>query len=206
MPLIAPELVEITPLHSIWQAFDPAAKADLCSTALALQQQILIVDPIRLESRQLRRLQKRGSIAGIVVTNANHHRAATWYAQEFSAPIFALADTFPGSKPERFIELCDASKIVGELEVLEIEGAVAGELALHHAVDGGTLVVGDALINFEPYGFTFLPRKYCRNQKQMRRSLEKLFDHPVERMFFAHGLPILTGATMRLRQLIEANV
>jgi glyoxylase-like metal-dependent hydrolase (beta-lactamase superfamily II) len=206
MPLIAPELLEITPSLFIWQAFDPAARVELFSTSFVLRRQIVIVDPVRLESSQLSELRKRGCIAGVVVTNANHHRAATWYSQEFSAPIFALGEGFHGPKPGRRTEVRDASKIVGQLEVVEIEGAVAGELALYHAADGGTLVVGDALINFEPYGFAFLPRKYCRDEKQMRRSLGKLLDRPAERMFFAHGMPVLAGATARLRQLIEADV
>jgi hypothetical protein len=86
-----------------------------------------------------------------------------------------------------------------------MEGAVAGEIALYHPSNGGTLVVGDALINFEPRGFTFLPRKYCENEKKMRSSLRQLLAKPAERLFFSHGTPILSGATDRLRQLLEAK-
>jgi len=71
--------------------------------------------------------------------------------------------------------------------------------------DGGTLIVGDALINFESYGFTFLPAKYCSNQKQMRRSLRKLLDYRAQRMLFAHGTPILSDASERLRGLLESR-
>jgi glyoxylase-like metal-dependent hydrolase (beta-lactamase superfamily II) len=67
--------------------------------------------------------------------------------------------------------------------------------------DGGTVIVGDALINFEPYGFTFLPAKYCSNQKQMLRSLRRLLDYKAKRMLFAHGTPILSGTTERLQAL-----
>ena len=65
-------------------------------------------------------------------------------------------------------------------------------------------IIGDALINFAPYGFTFLPAKYCSNQKQMRQSLGKLLAYKAERMFFAHGLPILSAASERLRGLLES--
>ena len=64
--------------------------------------------------------------------------------------------------------------------MISVEGAVAGELILHYALNGGTLIVDDALINFEPYRFSFLPAKYCSNEKEMRRSL---------RILFAHGAP-----------------
>jgi glyoxylase-like metal-dependent hydrolase (beta-lactamase superfamily II) len=66
--------------------------------------------------------------------------------------------------------------------------------------------MGDALINFEPYGFTFLPAKYCSNQKQMRRSLRKLLDYKAERIFFAHGTPILAGASERLKSLLRDDL
>jgi len=90
--------------------------------------------------------------------------------------------------------------------VIEVEGAVTGEIALYHSSNGGTLIVGDALINFEPYGFTLLPRKYCLSEKQMRSSLHQLLTRPAERMLFAHGTPILSGANARLQQLLDADL
>ena len=123
----------------------------------------------------------------------------------FSVPIWANPRSFPDSKPARFTEAKE-TPIAGELEVIEVEGAVAGEIALYHAPNGGTLIVGDALINFEPYGFTLLPRKYCLSEKQMRSSLHQLLARPAERMLFAHGTPILSGANARLRQLLDADL
>jgi glyoxylase-like metal-dependent hydrolase (beta-lactamase superfamily II) len=99
--------------------------------------------------------------------------------------------------------LDDALKL-DQLRVMRIEGAVDGEFALYHPDDGGTLIAGDALINFDPYGFTLLPRKYCRNQKQMIRSLRKLLELDFSRIFFAHGNPILTRAHQRLESLLNS--
>ena len=65
------------------------------------------------------------------------------------------------------------------------------------------MIMGDALINFEPYGFTFLPAKYCSNAKMMRRSLPKLLDYSFDRMLFAHGTPIVCGARQRLEELLR---
>ena len=78
-------------------------------------------------------------------------------------------------------------------------------MALHYDDDGGTMVVGDALINFEPHGFALLPAKYCPNSKLMRRSLAKLLDYSFERMLFAHGTPILSGARASLEQLLATS-
>jgi glyoxylase-like metal-dependent hydrolase (beta-lactamase superfamily II) len=206
MVTIARELVEITPAVFLWHSYDQAVKADLFSTALVARGATFIVDPIPLHVSQFSQLQQRGRVAGVVTTNTNHQRAAAWYSEQFSAPIFAHRDTFPEAKPDRFVEIRGGTKINEELEVIELEGAVAGEVALYHAADGGALIIGDALINFEPYGFNFLPRKYCINEKRMRRSLRKLLDFKIKRMLFAHGTPILSGASARLRQLVDVDL
>jgi Metallo-beta-lactamase superfamily len=205
VPTASAELTQLTASLFVWQTYDRAVKADLFSTALVSGACVFIVDPIRLERVQLDHLRGHGRIAAVIVTNANHHRAASWYSEQFSAPVAARAETFAESKPERFMEIGDGGRIQEELEAIAIDGAPAGELALYHPGNGGTLIVGDALINFEPYGFSFLPRKYCRDEKQMRRSLRKLCDRKVERILFAHGLPILADAGTRLRQLLEAS-
>jgi glyoxylase-like metal-dependent hydrolase (beta-lactamase superfamily II) len=80
-----------------------------------------------------------------------------------------------------------------------------GEIALHCQREEGMLVLGDALINFGSRGFDFLPAKYCSNAKQMRRSLKKLLDIDFERVFFAHGMPILVSGRAQLEALLNKN-
>jgi hypothetical protein len=62
-------------------------------------------------------------------------------------------------------------------------------------------VVGEALINVAPYGFSMLPEKYCEDAKRGRVSLRKLPRYPVEVLVFAHGLPIVSGAAERLAEV-----
>ena len=88
------------------------------------------------------------------------------------------------------------------MTAIAIEGAPAGEIAIYADADGGSLVIGDALINMGSYGFTFLPAKYCANHKQMRRSLRKLLDYEFERILFAHGLPIVANAQAAPRRAV----
>lgn len=203
---LASELVQVVPDLFFWQIYDRTVKADLFSTALATSKGNLLVDPIPLHDSQFRLLSQYPSIAGIIVTNANHHRAASSYSEQFSTPIFAHRASFPAKKPSRFVEIKSGAKICDELDVIIIDGAVAGEVVLYHSANGGTLIMGDALINFEPYGFNFLPRKYCANEKEMRHSLRKLLNYRADRMFFAHGTPILAGAGARLQQLLDADL
>lgn len=199
------ELDQIRPNLAIWQAYDSALKADLFSTALATQDGVFIVDPIELDDGPLDRLLACTTLKGIVVTNRNHVRSAHVYARKFPVTLFAHRHTLLREPKSNFIAVADGETIRSQLEVTTIDGAARGEIALYHAADGGTLIVGDALINFDPYGFALLPGKYCEDPKQLRKSLRKLLRYNAERMLFAHGVPILSGAHTRLRQLLDLD-
>jgi glyoxylase-like metal-dependent hydrolase (beta-lactamase superfamily II) len=202
----ASEFQHLCPGLVVWNAYDSAIKTEFFSAALATNAGVYFVDPIPLTDPALSELKARGAVCGIVVTNNNHERAASAYAASFNVPVFAHPDSFRDGGSFHLTTLNDGETIAGDLRAIAIEGAVPGEIALYHAPNGGTLVVGDALINFEPYGFTFLPRKYCQNEKEMRRSLSQLLKFPAERLIFAHGTPIVAGATERLKQLLDGDL
>ena len=202
---VACDLYQPFPGLFFWQFYDSKIKAELCSSAILASEKIYLVDPILLEASQLDRLCRKAPPAGIIVTNANHVRASDYYAKELSVPILAHRATFQGEQPPQFEELKGGGKICAELEVIAIEGAVAGEIALYDPLNGGTLIVGDALINFDPPGFAVLPRKYCLDEKRLRQSLWERLTRPAERMLFAHGTPILSGANAHLRRLLESD-
>lgn len=182
---------EIEPVATglfIWRFYDPAVKAELFATGLQTASGIYLVDPIPLAPRAMLDLRSMGEVAGIVVTNENHDRAAMQFAEYFTASIYRAA-TFPKAG----------------LKAIPVAGAPTGEIAVHSDERHGTMVMGDALINFEPHGFALLPAKYCTDFKEMRRSLRELLGYSFERMLFAHGLPILSGARERLEQLLNEH-
>ena len=195
------EFACISSSYALWHIYDPKIKAELFSTALAAGNGLTIFDPIALPAAHRADLESLGCIDQIVITNANHARDAAIFAHSYSAPIFAppeLREQLPHSR-----HLQDGLAI-DPLRVIRIEGAADGEFALYHPDDGGTLIMGDALINFDPHGFTLLPRKYCADQKQMVRSLRKLLDLDFSRIFFAHGNPIMIRAHEQLESLLDS--
>jgi hypothetical protein len=202
----ASDFDRIAPYLALWHRYDPAVKAELYSTCLLTSDGACLIDPIPLESEALDELVGSARVAGIIVTSSNHDRASSRFAEKFSVPIFARRNAFPDKTPDEFTSVADGDEICDELLVIAIEDAGPGEIALYHPADNGTLIVGDALINFEPYGFTFLPGKYCSNEKEMRQSLRKLLDYKAERMLFAHGMPILSGASDRLQDLLDSDL
>lgn len=185
------ELDQVAPGLFIWQRYDSAVKADLFSTAMVTPAGVYLVDPIPIKSAALRPVLEGGEVVGVILTNANHARASAEFAERFHVAIAGKGR--PGERPSL------------EITFIEIEGAAEGEIALHLARDGGTLIMGDALINMDSSGFAFLPAKYCSNHKLMRKSLRQLLDCRFERILFAHGLPILSQAHARLTELLKGS-
>jgi len=183
---VASEIEPIAPDLSLWRAYDASIKTELFSTGLTTPSGTYLIDPIRLAPSEIESLP---GVAGIIVTNENHTRSANDFVDRFQVPVYsAVSPSFPAG-----------------LTAIPIEGAAPREIAIHSLAAGGVIVMGDAFINFEPYGFTFLPAKYCTNHKLMLSSLEKLLDYPFERMFFAHGIPIQSRAHERLEALLRGD-
>ena len=199
------EIEKVTETIFVWHVYDPAVKAELFSTNFRTSSTSYIIDPIPLRPDAWETLPRDQKAAAIVVTNANHARASVKFARSLSAPVYvhqALLGSpeFPGA-----IGIPESGAFSDGVTTVPIAGAPSGEIALHLADEGGTLVVGDALINFGPSGFDFLPAKYCSDQKQIRQSLRKLLDFSFERLFFAHGTPILSRPRAQLEQLFTKS-
>ena len=200
----ADELERVAPGLFIWHAFDSSSKSELFSTAVRCPQGILVVDPIPLALPALNELLALGPLHGIVITNANHWRASRAWASKLGVAIFghpSLADT----AISQYVPVRHGDQILQSLQVIEINGAAPGEIGLYSPDNHGSLILGDALIHFQPYGFTVLPAKYCNDHKQMRRSLEDLLNYQSKRILFAHGAPILSQARTRLEHLLHAG-
>jgi glyoxylase-like metal-dependent hydrolase (beta-lactamase superfamily II) len=201
--LPAPELHLAAPHLALWHTYDPTCKSELFSTAAVDDAgRILIVDPVPLVPEARTQLLRLGTVQAIAVTNANHWRAAAQFSTDFNAPIFARSRPDPEIsgpiEPAGHLE-----KLFAGLAAIHIDGAAPGEIALHIPQDEGTLIVGDSLIHFDPYGLALLPKKYCTNQEAMHRSLRNLLVPKSRRIFFAHGLPILNQAMLRLQNLLD---
>jgi len=133
---------------AIWHAYDSEVKPELYSTCLLNADATYLIDPIPLQKDAPEELTGSAPFAGIVVTNSNHHRAATQFANQLSVAIFAHAHTLPSNQSSRLTTIADGEEVCDRLRVIAIDGATSGEIVLHYARNGGTLIVGDALIKF----------------------------------------------------------
>jgi len=199
MPPLAHELQLLPPYLALWHAYDRTARVELYSTAIRTGDGLIVIDPTALNRRAFCELDRLGPVTSILLTNVNHERAADSFANNYAAPIFGPKELIDAGN--RFRRLAEGA--LHGLDVIAIDGAAPGEIAIYDPRSRGVLIIGDALINFNPYGFSLLPRKYCTDQKLMIRSLTRLLDLQFEKMLFAHGLPITTRAHDRLTSLLE---
>jgi Metallo-beta-lactamase superfamily len=199
----ASDLLRLSDSLWVWRVYDPAVRSDLSSTAVKTDGHLFLIDPIPLAASCLEEMAVPRGAASVLVTNLNHQRAATIFARQFGVSILAAGPVVAELSTTSATAIADGERIGSRVLAIAIEGAATGETAFHCIDDGGTMVIGDALINFEPYGFTLLPAKYCSDQKAMRRSLRRLLDWQFERLLFAHGTPILAVGRKRLETLLQ---
>jgi len=93
-----------------------------------------------------------------------------------------------------------AEKVQG-FEAIPLPGAGENETAYFHDASK-SLIIGDALINLPPDPLMLLPAKYSTNPDLLKNSLKRILELPVQRIFFAHGAPILQDGIERLKPVI----
>lgn len=197
----ATEIHRVTNSLWVWQAFSREHKTDLASSAYLTPKGLILVDPIPLADDAREELLASGSPAAVLLTNANHERDAQSWREHCSLPIWAPAKAV--QTLEIPVDLVFTKELPVDWTIIDLEGGGVGETAFFNPQDGGTLIIGDAIINLEATGFDMLPRKYCSNAKQLRQALQQLRAFKMERIVFAHGLPITTRAFERLAQLLD---
>ncbi len=158
-----------------WHVYDPSCKAELWSTAYFGKELTVLFDPIVWPNNS----PLPAGVVQIVKTNANHERNCHSLVHSLSATI--------SNHPPEFLPL-------------PLPGGGEGETAYFHERTS-TLVVGDSLINLAPHGLTLLPEKYCTDLSMLKISVKRLLDLPIQRIFFAHGAPIIHDGLTQLRQL-----
>ena len=136
----ATDLVSLGDLLWLWQAYDPAVKADLSSSAAKSGGHLFLVDPIPLAPAPLAELTAHGTVAGVLVTNSNHPRAAVAFARQLDTTIFA-AEPVTGEVGGAKAQPVAGGEIMPGVAAIPIEGAASGEMAFHFAS-----VVGEILL------------------------------------------------------------
>src|SRR3954468_2562989 len=96
-----PDLQLLAGSDFCWQAYDASVKADLFSTGLHTSSGTYLIDPIELDDAGLDVALRGSGVAGVVMTNASHVRAAANMACRLRVRLYV--------RPHAASELSDAA-------------------------------------------------------------------------------------------------
>ena len=200
------EVQRFAPETFYWEQFSDELKTVLSSAAIREEPEVVFVDPVPLTMSAMNKIVGPASRAFVLLTNANHERAALSLRENMRVPIWAHEAAKADMEIDANDYFKDGDELPAGLVAVHVPGATAGETAFYTPKNGGIVAIGDALVNLDSeHGLAFLPDKYSKDPKQSRQSLRKLLKFDFEMMTFAHGQPIVRDAKKRLAALLESS-
>jgi len=195
---------EILPGVLVWSRLSERHGYDFNGALFLHADGNLCIDPVAPDAETLDRLAKEG-VARILLTNRNHVRAANAVRERTGArvaihPADAAYARTQGAALDA--ELAEGER-VGPFRVVGVPGKSPGEVALHDAARG-LLVVGDALIGNPPGRLALLSEKVMDDPARLRASVRDLLALDFDALLVGDGVPILSGARERLRELVAS--
>ena len=163
----------------------------------------LCVDPVEPSDEDLDEMARQG-VARILITNRNHSRAANKIRARTGARTAIHPADAPHARSEGAVlddELNPSDK-AGPFVVIDSPGKSLGEVVLHWP-ERKILLVGDAVVGDPPGKCKLLPDKVVDDPTRFRDSARGLLDLDFDILLVGDGVPILSGAKDRLRELVE---
>ena len=185
-----------------WSSLHEEWKVDFSCCAWKSKEDLVLIDPIELDSACLARLENAGRLSAILLTNQNHERHADWFRQHYGIKVYVHRDAVAGIEITPDEVFCDGDTAPGELKVIHLPGTCASESAFYVEASGGIVFSGDVVVNAQD-GLAFLPDSYCADARQNRRSARKLLELKFETLTVAHGNPIHPHARDRFATLFS---
>lgn len=184
-----------------WSSFDLERNIDFNSCAWIRPEGNVLIDPLPLSSHDFAHLNSLGGAAWIVVTNADHLRAAKSIAYVTGAKIAA-----PIAEKQTFPIQCgcwldDGRELVPGLQVFEMQGSkTPGELAL--LLDGTTLITGDLIRSHKAGSLTILPDAKLQNRAEAIASVRRLAEiATIETVLVGDGWSVFRDGGTVLKEL-----
>jgi glyoxylase-like metal-dependent hydrolase (beta-lactamase superfamily II) len=164
----------------------------------------ICIDPVDPGEEGLEALAREG-VAVIAITNRNHVRAANAVrARTGARTLIHPADHAyaVGQGAEIDGELEDGCSL-GPFMIVGVPGKSPGEVALHWP-ERRVLIVGDAIIGNPAGSLSLLREKVMDDPAQLRESVRSLRALAFDTLLVGDGMPIVTGARERVRQLCDS--
>lgn len=192
-----------------WSAYQADRRIDFNGFFWSRPAGGLLIDPMPLAAEQLEFLSERGGAAAILLTNADHLRAAPELKERLGARVLA-----PEPDRERFGE---HAALVDEWFGGTLPGAL-GEAASVATVRGGkgpgeavlylreerALLFGDVVRSHVSGRIHLLPDEKLADRAAVADSLRELQELPVEAVLLGDGDSLFRGAGEAWRELLAS--
>lgn len=164
----------------------------------------LCIDPVQMDDAVLSRIAALG-VARIVITNRNHTRAALRVRERTGARIAIHADDAPYAASQGVVadEALDPGRRIGPFDIVPAPGKSPGEVALHDP-KRRLLVVGDVVIGNPSGKLSLLAERVMDDPARLRSTTRALLELDFDAIVVGDGVPILNGASDRLRELVRS--
>ena len=149
-----------------------------------------------------KKLQLRPSL--VIATNKHHLRDTQWWVERYQIPLAMHESETNDYGFEVSRKLKDGDKIESSCRILHLPGKTEGEIGIYIEEDGGTLILGDALVG-DPMGkVKLLPKEKIQDQDRLEQSLQRLRTLSFERLLVGDGEPLLAGAKAVVVKFLDA--
>ena len=195
---------ELLPGVLTWSWHSPPHGYDFNGYLLELPDGNLCIDPVEAPAEVVAELARRG-VARVLLTNRNHVRDANRIRSRTGARVAIHPDDAPHARNQgaEIDQELHTGERIGPLAVIGVPGKSPGEVAFHWPARR-LLVVGDAVIGSPPGACGLLRDKVMDDPPRLRESVRRLLELDFDALLVGDGVPILSGAKDRLRELVAA--
>jgi glyoxylase-like metal-dependent hydrolase (beta-lactamase superfamily II) len=161
------------------------------------------VDPVEPSEEDLAEMAGQG-VARILITNRNHSRAANKIRARTDARTAIHPADARHARSEGAVldDQLNPGDKVGPFVVIDAPGKSLGEVVLHWP-ERKILLVGDAVVGDPPGKCKLLPNKVVDDPPRLRDSARQLLALDFDILLVGDGVPILSSAKERLRELVQ---
>ena len=197
---VASAAEEVAPGVWRWSVHDDRIDFESDAHAVADEEGVVLIDPLRLEDDALASL---GKVRAICLTAACHQRSAWRYRREFGVKVYA-PEGVRAMEEEPDTSYREGDELPGRLRPIRTPGPEEVHYAFVREREPGVLFCPD-LVSHDGRELRFIPAEYHDDPQATRRSVRKLLDVPFSVLCFDHGIPIGADPHGALRALLARD-
>lgn len=196
-----------TPELFSWAVFDTARNVDFNGHLWLGPSGAIAFDPMPLSEHDVAHIDALGGVSEVLLTNADHVRAAAFVQQRWGATLSAPAaerdlPELTALTIHRWLAPGDV--LPSGIRCVAMEGSkTPGELAF--LLPGGVLITGDLIRGQRAGVLNLLPDPKLKDKAAALRSVGAAADLPITAVLVGDGQSVFRDGTARLRELLEAT-